>query len=73
MFRVTVKNSNSKWTEDYPCYVRSYDLTVTDQISAETMGQAIVQRFNNTLRPGEKPREFVKAEYLGPDDEIHDS
>lgn len=49
-------NPASKWTEDY-----NHDEVVSNA-DAEAMGKAFIERFNSTLRPHEKEREFISAE-----------
>ncbi len=72
MFRVTVKDKNNEWTEDYPNFSlksgRGWD--VENQYEAEEVGKSFITKFNSTLRPGENPREFVKAEYFGEDETV---
>jgi hypothetical protein len=66
VFRITVREEGKEdWTEDYPNVGKHWE--VENQPEAEIVGKSFVDKFNKTLRPGEKPREFIKAEYLGED------
>lgn len=51
-------NTASKWDEDYN------DDDVNSDEDAETKGKAMIDRFNATLRPNEKEREFVGAKVV---------
>ena len=53
--RTHVKNSNSKWTEDY---------IIGEEIDAEKYVKDMINNFNNTLHKGENPREVEKIEIL---------
>lgn len=53
------------WEEDYD------DAHVTTDAEAMNKGAALVQHFNDTLRPGEKARKFLGARIVG-EGESHD-
>ena len=66
MFRITIKDKRQgEWSEDYPNVGKHWE--VENQSDAEIAGKSFIEKFNRTLRPGEEPREFIKAEYLGDD------
>lgn len=55
-FKILVKDSRSEWWEPYN------KPEVVDLESAEEAGRGIVEYFNGSLRPGERPRTFIRAE-----------
>ena len=68
-FRISVKYLNADsapWWEDYD------KPEVRSQAEAEAWGRDIIEWFNGTLHPGEKPREFVSAEIGGGGSTPHD-
>lgn len=74
MFKVKIRDKDDiAWEEEYQSkgsIEKRYGVFVNDQATAEIAGQAIIKRFNDTLRPHDSPREFVSAEYIGPDNEV---
>lgn len=61
-FKIFVKNADGtggEWDEHYD------KENVTDIESAEEFGKTAITYFNNSLRTGEKQREFVRAEIQG--------
>jgi hypothetical protein len=50
-----VKDDRGSWYEDY------HRDSVVDQESAEREGRGIIDYWNSTLHPGDRPREFVSV------------
>lgn len=70
MFKITVKDDREQWTEEYNCRgsMEKRYMLVDSHDTAEIVGKAVIKRYNDTIRDDESPREFVSAEYLGPDE-----
>jgi len=51
------------WDEDM-------NVSVGDDVTAEEHGRKIIDSFNNSLRPFEKPRVFISARELGTEENI---
>ena len=54
-FEIRVKDSRAEWREKFN------KPEVVDQATAESVGRGLVQYYNDTLRPGERPRTFLGA------------
>lgn len=65
-FEVKVKDARAEWTEKYN------KPEVVDQATAESFGRNVVQYYNDTLRPGERPRTFLSAALTNNGD-VHES
>jgi hypothetical protein len=59
-FKIKISSGRNEWSEEYD------KPEVLDVKEAEQFGREIIDSFNHSLRPGEKPREFVSAEIIGP-------
>lgn len=60
-FVIKVQHSDGGeiWDEDYD------QLSVKNLKDAQKWSQALIQKFNDTLRPGEKPRKMVSVSLAG--------
>lgn len=58
-WRLHVKAGNNDWWEDY-----DHEEVSTKKL-AEQKGRNFIDYFNDTLKPGERRREFLEAEVVG--------
>lgn len=66
-FKIHIKNSDNDWWEDFN------KPEVHDQGSAETCSKRMIDRYNDTLYPGDKPRTLLEVVFgEGKESESHD-
>ena len=65
-FRIFCKN---KGTDDSTGHWEDYDKEVEDP---QSWAKQTIENFNNSLKPGEQPRELLKVEILGEGNKFHD-
>ena len=61
VIRVKRIDSEKEWDEDYPIEVL-FNCN-NELIKSDDYGRAIVEYYNATMRPGDKPREFVSSRF----------
>ena len=57
-FTITVSDGANEWNEDY-------NKPVADLAAARILSESMIARFNDTLRPGEKPRKLLDVKAGG--------